>query len=145
MTARRAEQEQGRADHRRQPEIEAAVKGEEADHREAQAGETHLGLERAVGPADEARRHRAEKGMHHEVVEKAEADREQQEIREQCFHNDRRRQRLRRPQQRDARGDQPDDQEGEREVAQDEADHCLHAGTPRFPTITLDLLGCSAR
>jgi hypothetical protein len=72
------------------------------------------------------------KGVHHEVVEKAETDREQQEISEQRFDHDRRSQWLLRTQQRDARGDQPKDQEGQGEVAQGEANGGCHASSRRF-------------
>jgi hypothetical protein len=88
MTARRPEQEQRRADHGGESEIEAVAEREEADHRKAEAGKTHLRLKRAVRPTDEARCHRAEEGVAYEFVEKGEADREQQEIREQWLDYD---------------------------------------------------------
>jgi hypothetical protein len=83
-------------------------------------------LERAIRPADEARRHRTKECVHDEVVEKAEADREQNEIGKQRFNDNGRRQRLRRARECNRRGDDPDHQEREREVAQDKPDYIAH-------------------
>ena len=91
-----AEQKQSRADHSCKTEVEAAAKGEEPDDGKTEARETDLGLERTVGPSDETRRHPAEEGMHDEVVEKAEADRKQNEISKQRFNHNGRGQWLRR-------------------------------------------------
>jgi hypothetical protein len=60
------------------------------------------------------------------VVEEAEADREQEKIREQRLNDRRRRQRLRRPDKRDSRGNQSDDKESQREVAHGKADEIFH-------------------
>ena len=121
-----AEQKQRRPHNRRQAKVEAAAKGQEAHHREAEAGETDLELERAVRPADELRAHLAEERVHHEIVEEAHADREQEEPGEQGLDHDRRRKRLRRAQERNAGGDQSDHQEGEREVREEETNDVFH-------------------
>jgi hypothetical protein len=79
-------------------------------------------LERAIQPTNKARHHCTKKRVHHEVVEKAEADREQNEIGKQRFNHDRRRQRLRSARECQRRGDQSEHQKREREVAQDKPD-----------------------
>src|SRR4051812_23429293 len=74
MTGRRTECEQSRADDSRKTKIETSECGQEADNGEAQTSRGDFELERTVSPTNEGRRHPPEEGMHHEVVEIANAD-----------------------------------------------------------------------
>lgn len=121
----RAEKEDRRADDSGSPQANIAAKGEEPDNRKAETGETDFGLKWTVGPADEPRGYLAEEHVHHEVVEIADADREQQEIREQRFDQLSARTRRWLCAIRDRRGDQADDEEGEGEIREGKPDRCF--------------------
>ena len=68
-----------------EPDAAVALERKEADRGKAQARVADLGLERAVGPTDEAGGQLAEEDVHDEIVEKADRDREQNEVGEQLL------------------------------------------------------------
>lgn len=111
VPARCTEEEDRGADHCGEPEIETTTKGEKPDNREAQTCETDLSLKRTVLPTHKTGRHLAEEGVHHEIIEKAEAYGKKKEIGEQLLDDNRRRQRMRSTQEREALGDKPYHQE----------------------------------
>lgn len=101
-------------------------------------GETQLYLKRTILPTDESGAHLRENRVRDKVVEGEEADREQQKIREQRLNDRRHRQRLRRPDQCDSRGNQSDDKESQREVGQGKLNKSFH-GEVKFSVKQLTL------
>ena len=129
-----APQEHRRAEDRGEPHHAVALEGEKADGGEAETGVADLGLERAVGPADEARRHLAEEDVEDEVVEVAEADREQDEVGEQLLRHVGAREAVRLAGDGDRRRDQPQDEERQGEIPQRECDQLGHRPAFRSPS-----------
>src|SRR5687768_1676478 len=64
--------------------------------------------------------------MQDEAVEMTECDRKENEVREQCLDNHRRRPRSVPSQERGHRGNEPEYQQGQREILQEEADYIGH-------------------
>src|SRR5258708_7554444 len=100
--------------------------------------------ERAVGPAYESRRHLPEEDMKDEIVEVGDAQREKDVPGNQLLDDDGGVPRRRRAGNRDQRDAQPDDEEGEREVRQEEGngggDEIGHDGRRLAPGERIDNL-----
>src|SRR6202011_5837009 len=109
-----------------EPKVETAPTGQKPDGRKTEARESDLRLERTVRPADESRSHFAEERVQDEVVEKAEPDREHQEIEEQRLDDNRRRARLGCAQERNEGSDEANEEKSKGEVAKYEPDRISH-------------------
>ena len=126
VTAGRAPEEAGGPDDGREPQIEASPERQQSHHGKAEAREADLQLEGTVLPSDETRRQFPEKDVQDEIVEIGKSDREQHEIREQRFDDERKGARRARPPKRDGGSEQTQHEKRQREVAEDERDDVFH-------------------
>src|SRR5262249_25181620 len=110
----------------RKRKIEAPPERKQPPHGKAEAGEADLQLEGTALPSDETRRQFPEKDVQDEIVEGRKSDREQHEIREQRFDDQRKGARRARPPKRDGGSEQTQHEKRQREVAEDERDDVFH-------------------
>ena len=122
MARRRAQQEDGAAQHSRQPEIEAPEGSDETHDREAQARRADLELKGAVGPADVGRGEPPEEDVADEVVEIAHADGEEDVPGQQLLDHGLAPQRSRRARHRRQRHEATQHQAAQREVGEDQGE-----------------------